>query len=67
MRLLVIQFFLLFAALATQATRLEIPTVRVVDSRGKALLSAVVYLYDHRTKMVRTHWPATMVDTASAR
>ncbi|MGO9840831.1 MAG: carboxypeptidase-like regulatory domain-containing protein [Candidatus Acidiferrales bacterium] len=50
--------FLLFAALATPATRLEIPTVRgiVVDSRGQALPSAVVYLYDHRTKMVRTHY-----------
>ena len=50
-------FFSAVRSARTPATRLEIPAVRgiVVDSRGQALPSAVVYLCDHRTKMVRTH------------
>jgi Carboxypeptidase regulatory-like domain len=58
MRVRLMQSFLLFAALATPAAQIELPTVRgtVADTRGHALPSAVVYLYDDRTKMVRTYY-----------
>jgi Carboxypeptidase regulatory-like domain len=58
MRVRLMQSFLLFAALATPAAQIELPTVRgtVTDTRGHALPSAVVYLYDRRTKMVRTYY-----------
>ena len=58
MHVRLMQSFLLFAAVATPAAQIELPTVRgtVADTRGHALPSAVVYLYDHRTKMVRTYY-----------
>lgn len=58
MRVRLMQSFLLFGALATPAAQIELPNVRgtVADTRGHALPWAVVYLYDHRTKMVRTYY-----------
>jgi Carboxypeptidase regulatory-like domain len=58
MRVRLMRSFLVFAALATPAAQIELPTVQgiVANTRGHALPSAVVYLYDDRTKMVRTYY-----------